>query len=358
MRILIATVQVPFISSEAEVLSNTLLEACRARGHQAEIVAIPFNPSSRVLDQMLACRLYELSQIAGEEIDRLICLEFPAFLIPHPKKSLWVLHQQREFCDFWGAPLFHDPIPIAEGAQLRGAITNSYDQCLKESSVFAVSKNVARKLKQFNSIESKTLYPPPQNADRFFCAKESDHLFYPSRLNRFKRPELVLEALAKTRNPVKVIFGDKANPAGPHPSLKEGGSLASMTSLSSLVEKLNLTGRAVFLGQVSEDSKRKYYSEAIGVIYTPFDEDYADVPLEGMLSSKPIVTCSDSGGPLEFVRHQETGLVADPNPTSLAAVLDELWENRGLSEKLGKRGRELYHALGIHWDHVLGELLA
>ena len=40
--------------------------------------------------------------------------------------------------------------------------------------------------------------------------------------------------------------------------------------------------------------------------------------LEAMLSAKPVITCSDSGGPLEFVMDQQTGLVAGSTPESVA----------------------------------------
>ena len=41
--------------------------------------------------------------------------------------------------------------------------------------------------------------------------------------------------------------------------------------------------------------------EALGVIFPPLDEDYGYVTLEAMLAAKPVITCTDSGGPLEFV---------------------------------------------------------
>ena len=43
--------------------------------------------------------------------------------------------------------------------------------------------------------------------------------------------------------------------------------------------------------------------------------------LEAMLSSKPVVTCTDSGGPLEFIRHGDAGWVEAPNAEALAARL-------------------------------------
>jgi hypothetical protein len=72
------------------------MHALRAQGHAAEIVAIPFKwcPPERIVEQALACRLLDVSEWR-DPIDRVIGLKFPAYLIPHPHKILWLLHQFR-----------------------------------------------------------------------------------------------------------------------------------------------------------------------------------------------------------------------------------------------------------------------
>ena len=89
MRILIATVQVPFVRGGAEIHAKGLRSALRAEGHEAEIVAVPFKwyPPERILDHMLACRLLDLTESAGTPVDRVIGLKFPAYFVPHPHKT-------------------------------------------------------------------------------------------------------------------------------------------------------------------------------------------------------------------------------------------------------------------------------
>jgi glycosyltransferase involved in cell wall biosynthesis len=73
-------------------------------------------------------------------------------------------------------------------------------------------------------------------------------------------------------------------------------------------------------------------------VFPPLDEDYGYVTLEAMLSAKPVITCTDSGGPLEFVRDKETGLIAEQTPESLAAAMDELWKDQARAKAWGENG--------------------
>ena len=96
---------------------------------------------------------------------------------------------------------------------------------------------------------------------------------------------------------------------------------------------------------------------SIGVLYPTLDEDLGYVTLEAMLARKPIVTCTDSGGPLEFALPGRTGMVPEPTAAAFAEALDALWENRGEARRLGQGGRDYYATLRISWENVVGKLL-
>jgi glycosyltransferase involved in cell wall biosynthesis len=348
VRILIATVQVPFIRGGAEIHAEGLQSALCAAGHEAEIVALPFKwyPPERILDHMLACRLLDLTESAGTPVDRVIGLKFPAYFVPHPNKTLWLLHQHKTAYELWDHPL-GDLIHFPNGLQIRDAIRQADQQLIPQAkTVFTNSRNVSRRLKQYNGIDSIPLYHPPQHAEQFYCAEAEDFLFFPSRLSPMKRQCLVLEALAQTRQPVRVRFAGVAE----YPAYAE--------ELKALARKLRVHHRAEWLGQVSEEEKYRLYSHAFGVVYTPLDEDYGYVTLEAMLSSKPVITCADSGGPLEFVLARQTGLIAEPTPAALASAMDELYENRRQAWTLGAAGRDHYESLDISWSAVVQRLLA
>jgi glycosyltransferase involved in cell wall biosynthesis len=128
--------------------------------------------------------------------------------------------------------------------------------------------------------------------------------------------------------------------------------------LRSLALKLKVERRVEWKGHVTEDEKRRHYAHALGVVFPPSDEDYGYVTLEAMLASKPVITCTDSGGPLEFVRAGKTGLIAKPTPQALANAMDRLWQDRGQAQVWGEAGRAYYQSLGISWPKVVQSLLA
>src|SRR5207302_3351770 len=103
MRILIATVKIPFIRGGAELLAESLEAALLGAGHEAEIVRIPYKwyPAERIIDHMLACRLMDLTESSGTKVDLLIGLKFPAYYIHHDNKVLWILHQHRQAYELW-----------------------------------------------------------------------------------------------------------------------------------------------------------------------------------------------------------------------------------------------------------------
>jgi glycosyltransferase involved in cell wall biosynthesis len=348
MRIVIATAQVPFIRGGAEILAEGLLHALRSQRHAAEIVAIPFKwyPPERILEQVLACRLLDLSESGGAPIDRVIGLKFPAYLIPHPHKVLWLLHQFRTAYDLWDHP-FGDLDRYPNGPQVREAIQRIDQNFIPEAkAVFTISRNVSSRLWHYCGIDSVPLYHPPASAELFYGGPVEDYFFYPSRLASLKRQALVLQALAATRRPVRVRFAGLADEA-------HYGETLEM-----LARQLNVEHRVEWLGQVTEEEKRALYAHALGVIFPPVDEDYGYVTLEAMLAAKPLITCTDSGAPLEFVQHDVTGLIVKPSPQEMAMAMDRLWDERSWAWAMGEAGKERYDNLNISWVAVAERLVA
>ena len=349
MRLLIATAQIPFLHGGAEAHAAGLETALRAAGHEAEIVAVPFKwyPPERILDHMLACRLLDLTNFSGIDVDRVIGLKFPAYYVRHPNKVLWILHQHRQAYDLWDRPEACDLKFHPRGAEVCAAIRAADRALLPDAkTIFTNSQNVSARLQKYCEMESAPLYHPPPNAERFYHSEAGDYFFFPSRLGRLKRQQLVLEAMAGTRHPVRVRFAGTPE------------HQADLEGLTRFARQSGLDRRVEWLGWISEEQKFQEYAHALGVLYPTLDEDYGYVTLESMLSGKPVITCTDSGGPNEFVINGQTGLVTEPSAAALATAMDHLFEDRQAARKLGGAGREHYASMDISWQNVVRSLLA
>ena len=347
MRIVIATVQVPFATGGAEVLVEDLRRALIVFGHEVDVVALPWSWTSpdRIMDHLTAFRLLDLTHSDGKPIDRLIAMKFPAYLIPHPNKVVWLMHQQRQAYELWPDALGLSQ--VAGGRQIRDLIHRADRLGLEEAqAVFTISRNVTRRLKNALAIDSDSLPPPPRNAEELYTAPAEDYLFFPSRLSPWKRQALVLEALALTREPVCVRFAGFRDDA------------PELDPLTLQAQDLGIESRVQWLGKLSERELLEAYAKSLAVIFPPYDEDYGYITVEAMLASKPVITCTDSGGPLEWVRHEASGWVTEPTPESLAQAFDRVWRDRDGARAMGEHGRDRWHRLKVSWHRIAERLLA
>lgn len=345
MRIAIASVQVPFISGGAELMTSGLCGALIEAGHAVEVVTLPFRfgPAAAVKASMAAWSLENFERFDCGPIDEVIALKFPAFYLQHPSKRVWLMHQHRSLYELFDTP-YGDHSSNAEAVALREAVVRCDTEALSGATkVFTISQTVSDRLRRFNQIESQPVLQPPAQAELYFSADQLPYIYAPSRLESLKRQELLIRSMPLVAEPVFAVI------AG------EGGLRAR---LEALTEELGLQHRVRFLGRVDAPTMRAHYANALGVFFGPLLEDYGYITLEAMLSSRPVITCTDSGGPTHFVRDGETGFVTDPSPESIATAINTLWANKAAAQAMGDNGRKLYADLGISWARVVSELLA
>ncbi len=340
--VVVCGAQAPFIVGGAEILVAELCTQLQRHGLRADVANVPFKwyPVSEIPRQALAWRLLDLTESNGTPVDLLIPTKFPTYLVRHPRKVAWLFHQHREAYDLYGTPYcsftdspddqrVREQIVAMDGAALR--------ECRR---IFTISKNVADRLRRYNGLEAEALYPPPQHLGRYHHAAWGDYLFYAGRLDRLKRVDLLLDALARTRSSARLKI------AGTGPLLGE---------LQRQVARLHLESRVDLLGFVSTDELIALYASCRAALYAPVNEDYGYVTVEAFLSDKPLLTTSDAGGPLEFVRDGESGLVAEPEAAALADAIDRLWAwPEARLREAGEAGRR--GVVDITWEHVLERL--
>jgi glycosyltransferase involved in cell wall biosynthesis len=340
MRIAVCSAQVPFARGGAEILAETLVRELRARGHTADLVTIPFKwyPGARVLSQALLWRLVDLKESQGTPVDLVIATKFPSYVVRHPRKVVWLVHQFRQAYDLDRTELGQygeEPVDRAT----RRAVHRLDRIALGEARrVFAISDNVAQRLRETTEIESEVLIPPPQTLD-YRCDGYDSFVLSVGRLDLAKRVDLLLRAAAAERRVEIVIAGD-----GP-----------DRARLEKLRDRLGLDGRVSFAGRVGERELTDLYARCLAVYYAPVDEDLGFVPYEAFLSEKPVITTSDAGGPLEVVADRQTGLVCEPTPEGIAQACGWLVTHPEEARELGSRGKAA--ALRVTWEAAIRRLL-
>ena len=346
MRVAILRVAVPFVSGGAESLTRGLARALCAAGHEVEDLALPgagTDAGDCVVEELMAARLLRFASSGPGRIDRLIALKFPAYLAGFERKSVWLLHPLRQAYELWPTGgLAHSPV----GRQVRGLVQDADRRALADAEIVRpLSHTVAGRLRHFLGLETTPLYCPPPTPELLRNEDSDGYLYLPSRLAPVKRHPLVLEALAATRHRIHLVISGREDEDG------------YGRSLEALAERLGVADRVAFRGHVDDAERARLYARCHAVVFAPLLEDYGFVTLEAMLSGKAVVTASDSGGPTEFVRHEQTGLVAEPSPQALAEALDRLWDDPDLARALGRAGRDAYDRAGIDWESVVAALV-
>ena len=342
--ILIAAVQVPFTRGGAEVLVDTLLKQLREREFNADVVQLPFNaqPKERIIDQIAMWRALDLRSFHGKRVDMVICTKFPSYMVNHPYKVTWLVHQHRQVYDLYGTR-FGDFAASVNDEALRQMIVDADLKALSECrALYTISDNVGDRLRKYLGLESTTLLPPLPLGSRYYHAAPQPYVLSVGRLCSIKRVDLMIKSLPHIDGALKLkIVGVPDEPA-------------IDVYLRSEIDKHHLWNRVEFLGRVSDEELLQLYAEAFAVYYAPFDEDYGFVTLEALASGKPVVTAHDSGGVLEFIQDEINGLVVEPTEQAMGNAVNRLFHDPALYARLSSAAAEsLPH---LSWDQLIATL--
>ena len=327
--------QAPFMRGGAEMLMENLVSAFNAAGHRAELVRLPVAwDRARIFDAALAWRMVPINA------DIVVATNFPSYYARHPHKVVWLLHQHRVAYDAADTE-WSDIADDDESLETQRLLYEWDTRVLEEATaLYAVSDVVAQRLRRFNGLDAPVLHHPPPLHDRLHDGPFGDYVFAPMRLERNKRPDLVVGALAQWNPTIRAVL------TGP-------GSMEEMLRRSA--ERDRAADRLEIRGHIGEEEMVDAFAGALAVVYVPFEEDYGYVTLQAFLAGKPVITSSDAGAVLEWVEDGVNGLVTDGTPEGIAAAVDRLAADRRLAGELGAAGRD--RVAGLRWSDVTRTLV-
>jgi glycosyltransferase involved in cell wall biosynthesis len=295
---------------------------------------------------MAVWRSFDITESNGLKVDAVIGLKFPAYLVEHERKIVWLIHQHRTAYELWDHPDYADLSRQDDGPAVRDMVWNADRLALNEAKrVFTNSKNVRDRLWSTLRIPADVLYHPSPVMEDLLDRTSGpigEHVLFPSRMESLKRQSLAIEAMTHVKTDVSLVLVGR----GPDEQ-----------RLRDEIERRGLKGRVRMEVGVSDERLHQLYETALATYYGPFDEDYGYVTLEGFAADRPVVTLADSGGPLEFVHDGETGIVAQPDPRSIAEAFDRLHADRELAARMGAAGNARIRAEVPRWPDVVARLL-
>lgn len=197
----------------------------------------------------------------------------------------------------------------------------------------ANSQEVRSRIKKFYRREAKVVYPPVDTAFSKIASSVQlnkklnvNHLnakrYYLAggRLARAKGIDVIIEAFAKLKKPLK-IFGKGF--AGYEKELRiknQELSKRKNPDSSFIIHNSNIE----FLGEVSDEEKMELMRNAKAYVFASYDEDFGITPVEAMSVGTPVIAYR-SGGVQESVIEGKTGLFfEEPNADSLVAAIEQL----------------------------------
>lgn len=305
MKVLVLSTRQPFIWGGAEELASNLVRQLLAAGHEAEELSIPFawEPADRLIEEMVIAR-----SIRVANADRVIALKFPAYMIPHDNKVIWLLHQFRQAYDLFDAGQSHIGCDT-HGDALRAAVRAGDEQAFASARrLFAVAV-AAKRLDHYHGIKADILSAPLNDPELFQGGPDDGYVFVGGRIGAAKRQEMLLRALPHAPGVTMVMAGPPDAPG----RAAEFGALAAQLGVEDRVSfDLRLLPRADVAALVNR---------CTASAYIPFEEDSVGyVTMEAFAAGKPVLTTADAGGVLDIVRDRQTGLVAEPTPDRKSVV--------------------------------------
>ncbi len=343
-RILVVTSGLSFGEGGHLVIVRSLVQALREAGHQAEVRVTPQNPFGRQASAYLSTWLTDVRTAQdGGPVDQVVSFRYPSYAVRHPRHVCWLNHRMREYYDLWES--FHATLTPAQQAKekVRRRLIHGADRWLLTRNVthlFAQSKTIQARLQRFGNIPSEVLYPPPPQRT-YRCEEYGDYILAVSRLTKLKRLDLLIRALARSE-------------AGPTRAIIAGDGEAR-AELEALARSLGVEDRVRLVGEVNSEQLVEYLARCRAVCFPAYQEDFGFVTVEAFAAAKPVVTCTDSGGPAELVHDGVEGYVTAPTAEALGNALARLADDEMVARELGAAA--LQAVSSMTWEAVVRRLV-
>lgn len=339
MRLLVANNAAPFVRGGAELLADRLVVELRAAGHRVDLVRLPLGRDpDQIVDGMLAATLLDVG-----EVDRVIGLKFPAYLIPHDDLVVWLVHQFRQAYEPPPVGWPQDPSLAPIVGAVHAADRSAFEHAKR---LYAISPMIAARLTDSLGISASVLLTPPHTEHEYRSATSEDFIVALGRVSGGKRQLLAVQAMRHAKPGYRLVVAG----APEDPEVLE--------RLEREIVDGGVEDRVELIPYfISDEQKLDLLARCTASVYLPIEEDsYGYVCYEAAMSGKPSITATDSGGTHTLVDHQRTGFVVEPHPEALALSFDSMMADPAGAVDMGRAARGAALDLDLSWSRVVREL--
>ena len=322
----------------AENLYEGLVNALNEAGHIATQINVVVDESSfeSILEAYCNCFYLDLN-----DYDLVISTKAPTYMVRHKNHISYLLHTIRVFYDMFDVEFN----PKDKEKQKQRRLIHEFDKYgLSPKRVkkhFVNGSTVYKRMIDvddfWKNVNFEVLHHPPKIAS-FKKPQKGEFIFFPSRLHRWKRPDLIIKSMKYVGHNIDLIISGRGEDENYYKELAKSDN------------------RIKFAGWIDEEKLVDLYSRSIVVPFVPLNEDYGLITIEAFKSKKPVITCLDSGEPSYIVQEGISGFIVEPDPKKIAEKINYLIDNPDEAKRMGEEG---YNSVqDVTWENAVLRLLS
>jgi glycosyltransferase involved in cell wall biosynthesis len=319
----------------------------QSKGHHVEIFTQRYTPETaytgfdKIKINIIKPTAKNLSFIAFlkkfDGFDIHIVNDYPSnFISVRNKNTAWVCYSPKRY--------FYDlKKHYFENASFKGKVLLFFKNFLRvidllsakrTTGIFPISKTIQKRVEKYYRIENTDIVYCGIDCKDYKEGKYEDYLLCVSRFETPKRIDVVIKSMAFVKNKkLKLyIIGDG----------KEKDNIENLCKKYKNVE---------FLGRISDKKLKDLYSNCLGVVYVPINEDWSLVPFEAGASGKMTIGSNEGAIPECIIKDKTGFLLDDITPENIAEKIDYIATHKDIAKKLGKQAKE--YAKQFDWSVLL-----
>lgn len=320
MNILVATCYTPFTHDRNVRLARELSAEFSRRGHQSDAVLLPRHPHTDLASQSLALRLLDLTESAGNPVDRLVTLGEPAMALRHPHQIAWSVDITRPASE----PFF-------------GTARRAFYASLLDAK------------RRYTGLP---LYPPLADTSGLEPGETEPVYLWAGTLASAGRASHALEAMRFVSRSLRLTMLISDEPSAPD-------TASALDALRQRVAEWSLTDRIEFVLRPTPAQRRERLRHCLGLLALHHDQPAPEeVVIEALHARRPVLTFDDTAAAAGLIENGLNGVKQPPDPRLLALDMNRLAADPAWNRQLGEGAFASLARHGITWSHVAERLLS